>query len=142
MEVAIGWFLIVLSATGLFFWLRPHYRRRRTWRKHRGGFGGSRLKTTIEEARGIGLQIGWEDISVDRLARKKEAQEQVEILCQPEIPFVEVQRLAKSEQVGVSALGLAAIARRDDIPVEWTTQAARLLGSCTNELEPFIYETC
>ena len=141
METALGWFLLVLFAVGGYYWLRPYYRRLKESRKRRRGYGGSRLKTTIEEARTVGLQINWEDISVDRLARKKEAQEQIEILREPEIPFVEVQRLAKSEQVGVSALGLAAIAQRDDIPVEWTTQAVKLLASVSNELEPFIYET-
>ena len=63
--------------------------------------------------------------SVERLARRKEAQDEIEILSQAEIPFIDVSRLAKSAKVGVAALGLAAIVRRDDIPAEWTTEALR-----------------
>jgi ATP-dependent Clp protease ATP-binding subunit ClpC len=141
MDALLGWILLCLFATGIYYWLRPHYRRFKESRKRRRGYGGSRLKTTLEEARTVGLELGWDDLSIDRLARHKEAQEQIEILRDPEIPFVEVQRLAKSEQIGVSVLGLATIAQRDDVPVEWTTEAVRLLSSVSNELEPFVYET-
>ena len=55
-------------------------------------------------------------------------QEQIAILAQG-IPFLEVSRLSKSESSGVAALGLSALARRDDLPAEWTTKAISLLAA-------------
>ncbi len=140
METLLGFVLLAVFVAWGCVAVRSRWRKW-TGTKEKRRVSSRSVKETIENARAVALQFSWEEINVERLARKPEAQEQIEILRRPEIPFVEVQRLAKNENAGVCALGLAAIAERDDIPSEWTTQAIKLLASVANELEPFIYQT-
>jgi hypothetical protein len=63
----------------------------------------------------------------------------VERLSRPDVPFKEVAQLAQSATPGIAALGLSAIALRDDVPEKWTDDAIRSLTSCDYWIEPFVY---
>ena len=79
----------------------------------------------LQQAREEGLKYSWDEISVERLDGKRSFRNHVERLSRPDIPFKEVAQLAQSATPGLAALGLSAIARRDDVPERWTDDAIR-----------------
>ena len=93
----------------------------------------------LESARQSALKLSWDEINVDRLDGKRSFRHHVERLSQPDIPFKEVAQLAQSASEGVAALGLSAIAKRDDLPERWTDDAIRSLASCNWWVQPFVY---
>jgi len=93
----------------------------------------------VEDARTMGLSIDWDELSVERLDRKRTFRRHVERLSEPDVPFEELAQMAHSATPGIAALGLSAIARRDDVPEKWTDDAIKSLTSCPYMIEPFIY---
>jgi ATP-dependent Clp protease ATP-binding subunit ClpC len=101
---------------------------------------GSNENPALEDARAMALELDeWGDISVERLDRHRRFQRHVARLSQPDIPFEELVQLARSANLALAALGLSAIARRDDVPEKWTSDAIRSLTSAPFMIEPFIY---
>jgi ATP-dependent Clp protease ATP-binding subunit ClpC len=85
------------------------------------------------------LKYSWDEISVERLDGKRSFRNHVERLRRPDIPFKEVAQLAQSATPGVAALGLSAIARRDDVPERWADDAVRALPSTDWWVQAFVY---
>jgi ATP-dependent Clp protease ATP-binding subunit ClpC len=93
----------------------------------------------VEDARAMAVDIDWDQLEIERLDRNRAFRWHVERLSETDIPFKEVAQMAHSATPGVAALGLSAIARRDDVPEKWTTDAIRSLKSAPFMVEPFIY---
>jgi ATP-dependent Clp protease ATP-binding subunit ClpC len=109
----------------------------RDWLRNRRLAAGD--ASAVEQARAAAMTLDWEELSVERLDRHRGMQRHVERLSDSEIPFDEVAQLARSTTPGVAALALSAIARRDDVPEKWTSDAVRALGSYPWGVEPFVY---
>lgn len=97
------------------------------------------LEAAVEDARAMAVDIDWDMLGMEKLDRNRAFRRHVERLSQPDVPFAEVVQMARSATPGVAALGLSAIARRDDVPADWATDAIRLLTSCASMVEPFVY---
>ena len=93
----------------------------------------------IEEARAFALKQGWDEIGVEQLDANRGFRRHVERLSRSDVPFKEVAKLAQSGNAGIAALGLSAIARRDDVPEKWTDDAIRSLTSADWWVQPFVY---
>src|SRR5215210_1917020 len=139
MEAFFGWLILVAIAWGVWWTLRPLYRRWRTRPHGDGASSPSELKAVLEQARGVGLEFDWDQVDRERLALSQQFQQQVDRLSQADVPFEEVARLAKSERPGVAALGLSAIARRSDVPEDWPVEAVKSLSHVSGPVEPFVY---
>lgn len=86
------------------------------------------VQLALEEARAEAVKLGWDEINVEALDAKRGFRRHVERLSRPDVPFKEVAQLAQSASAGVAALGLSAIARRDDVPERWTDDAIKSLS--------------
>jgi ATP-dependent Clp protease ATP-binding subunit ClpC len=93
----------------------------------------------LEQARQTAVKFSWDEISIDRLDSNRGFRRHVERLSQTDIPFKEVAQLAQSATAGIAALGLSAIAKRDDVPERWTDDAIRSLTTCDWWVQPFVY---
>ena len=93
----------------------------------------------VEEGRTMALNIDWDELNIERLDRNRRFRGHVERLSQPDVPFAEVAQMAQSATPGVAALGLSAVARRDDVPEKWIDDAIRSIPTCPFMIEPFIY---
>ena len=107
MDAFFGWLIIIGIGALLYHWLAPRFRRWRAARAERKG-QGHRAKGD-DRAGAHGRAGAQTEIDVDRFARNPAVQGQLVILARPEIPFLEVSRLAESENYGVAAIGLTAI---------------------------------
>ena len=96
-------------------------------------------KEAVEDARSFGVGIGWEELEIERLDHKRTFQHHVERLSRPDIPFEELAQMAHSTTGGVAALGLSAIARRDDVPEKWVNDVLGSLQNLPYMVEPFVY---
>ena len=101
--------------------------------------GAETPEEALESARQDAVKLSWDEITVDRLDSKRSFRRHVERLSQSDIPFKEVAQLAQSATTGLAALGLSAIARRDDVPERWTDDAIRSLKSSDWWVQPFVY---
>ena len=127
----------VLTALGVVFLVLAG-----TWvvrRLARGLRRAASPEGAVEDARTMAVDIDWDQLSVERLDRKRAFRWHVERLSETDVPFAELAQMAQSATPGVAALGLSAIARRDDVPEKWTNDAIRSLTSCPYLIEPFIY---
>jgi ATP-dependent Clp protease ATP-binding subunit ClpC len=97
------------------------------------------VQLALEEARAEAVKLGWDEINVEALDAKRGFRRHVERLSRPDVPFKEVAQLAQSASAGVAALGLSAIARRDDVPEKWTDDAIRSLTSSDWWVQAFVY---
>ena len=97
------------------------------------------VQLALEEARAEAVKLGWDEINVEALDAKRGFRRHVERLSRPDIPFKEVAQLAQSASAGVAALGLSAIARRDDVPEKWTDDAIKSLSSSDWWVQAFVY---
>jgi ATP-dependent Clp protease ATP-binding subunit ClpC len=97
------------------------------------------VQLALEEARSEALKLGWDEINVEALDAKRSFRRHVERLSRSDVPFKEVAQLAQSANAGVAALGLSAIARRDDVPEKWTDDAIRSLTSSDWWVQAFVY---
>ncbi|HET8652350.1 MAG TPA: AAA family ATPase [Gaiellaceae bacterium] len=129
LEPILGLAIIVLVATWLL--------RRVAWIRLRT----ADPKTAVEEARSMGAGLAWDELNLDRLDRKGSFRRHVERLSRPDVPFEELAQMAQSGTPGIAALGLSAIARRDDVPEKWTSDAIRSITTAPFTVEPFIYRT-
>ena len=93
----------------------------------------------VEEARAMAVDIGWDELDIERLDRKRAFKRHVERLSEPDVPFAELAQMAHSPTPGIAALGLSAIARRDDVPEKWPQEALRSIRSSAFMVEPFVY---
>jgi len=93
----------------------------------------------LDDARRDAVKLSWDEITVDKLDSKRSFRHHVERLSQPDIPFKEVAQLAQSGTPGIAALGLSAIAKRDDVPERWTDDAIRSLPSTDWWVQAFVY---
>jgi ATP-dependent Clp protease ATP-binding subunit ClpC len=125
--------LLVLAVLGLVWIIRP------LWRRLPMRASAGTPEAAIEEARAAGLKLDWTEIDVDQLEANRGFQRHAGRLSEPDIPFQEVAQLAQSGSPGIAALGLYAIAKRDDIPEKWISNTIRGLPSCPYFLEPLVY---
>jgi ATP-dependent Clp protease ATP-binding subunit ClpC len=93
----------------------------------------------VEEARAMAVDIGWDELDIERLDRKRAFKRHVERLSEPDVPFAELAQMAHSPTPGIAALGLSAIARRDDVPEKWPQEALRSIRSSAFMVEPFVF---
>jgi ATP-dependent Clp protease ATP-binding subunit ClpC len=101
--------------------------------------GSETPEEALEEARASALKLDWDEITVERLDAKRGFRRHVERLSRSDVPFKEVAQLAQSATAGIAALGLSAIARRDDVPEKWADDAIRSLTSVDYWVQPFVY---
>jgi ATP-dependent Clp protease ATP-binding subunit ClpC len=125
--------VVVLALVGLAWVVRP------LWRRLPVHASASTPEAAIEEARAAGLKLDWTEIDVDQLEANRAFQRHVTRMSESDIPFPEVAQLAQSGSPGIAALGLYAIAKRDDIPEKWISNTIRGLPSCPYFLEPLVY---
>jgi ATP-dependent Clp protease ATP-binding subunit ClpC len=125
---------LVLALLGLLWIIRAI--RTHVWPRRKSS---SSPESAIEEARAAGLKLDWDELGVDQLDANGRFQRHVERLSRPDIPFEEVAQLGQSGSPGIAALGLSTIARRDDVPEKWISNAIRSLPSCPYFLEPLVY---
>src|SRR5215510_14397995 len=133
METFLGWVSLALTVLGAI-WL---YRLAKS--RFGSGSAGGTSEEAIENARKAGLKIEWDELEIDQLDANRGFQRHVERVAQSDVPFQEVAQLAQSGSPGIAALGLSAIAKRDDVPEKWISNAIRSLASCPYFLEPFVY---
>ena len=93
----------------------------------------------VEQARQDGLKYSWDEISVERLDGKRSFKAHAERLSRPDVPFKEVAQLAQSATPGLAALGLSAIARRDDVPERWVDDVIQAIPTTDWWVQPFVY---
>jgi ATP-dependent Clp protease ATP-binding subunit ClpC len=93
----------------------------------------------VEDARAAALELGYDELAVERFERDPDIAAHVDRLTRPDVPLDAVLALTGSETSAVAALGFFALAHRDDVPREWTTRAISTLASCDAVLEPFVY---
>lgn len=128
-----GLVALVLALLGLLWIIRAT--RTHVWPRRKSS---SSPESAIEEARAVGLKLDWDELGVDQLDANGRFQRHVERLSRSDIPFEEVAQLGQSGSPGIAALGLSAIARRDDVPEKWISNAIRSLPSCPYFLEPLV----
>jgi hypothetical protein len=128
-----GVVILVLAAAGLF-WIS-----RALWRHLPVRASAATPESAIEEARAAGLKLDWDELGVDQLSANRGFQGHVERLSRSDVAFQDVAQLAQSGSPGIAALGLSTIARRDDVPEKWISDAIRSLPSCPYFLEPLVY---
>lgn len=127
----LGLAVLVVGATWLVRWIASAVR---------GPRGeGAPLEQVLEEARQAALKFEWDEISLERLDGNRTFRQQAERLSKPDVPFREVAQLAQSPTSSIAALGLSAIAKRDDVPEKWASDAIRSLPNAPFLVEPFIY---
>lgn len=95
----------------------------------------------VEGARATALELSYDDLNVEWLDRHSAFQTHVERLSRPSVPMDAVVQLTRSESPAAAALGRSALARRDDLPDDWTTKAISSLSNCDAALEPFVSRT-
>src|SRR4029450_13272562 len=104
----LGLAVLVVGATWLVRWIASAVR---------GPRGeGAPPEQVLEEARQAALKFEWDEISLERLDGNRTFRQQAERLSKPDVPFREVAQLAQSPTSSIAALGLSAIAKREDVP--------------------------
>jgi hypothetical protein len=127
----LGLAVLVVGATWLVRWIAS------ALRGPRGE--GAPPEEVLEEARQAALKFESDEISLERLDGNRTFRQHAERLSKPDVPFKEVAQLAQSPTSSIAALGLSAIAKRDDVPEKWPDDAIRSLPNAPFLVEPFIY---
>jgi ATP-dependent Clp protease ATP-binding subunit ClpC len=74
-----------------------------------------------------------------RLPMDEQFRTEVARLADPEVDVGAVVRLARDDNAYIACMALTALARREDVPADWTRWAIRALRRVPSDLEPSLY---
>jgi ATP-dependent Clp protease ATP-binding subunit ClpC len=149
-EAAVGFWFLVLLITGVILAANWAVRAVRRWtgarrekasRQPGKSPDGAQIDEKLQKAREVAAKLsqeqGW--LNPEVVQQDERFKQAVAELSSPEVEGQVALTAAKSASVFEAAIGLTALAARDDVPTGQTDWAIRSLRRCPGELEPFIF---